>query len=82
MQQAESLIEFRKVLELGLVSLAAEKATEDDWETAERVLLEVARASLTFTSALAMPTFAFTRPSLPLREILWRSWSSRRSLLR
>ncbi len=40
MQQAESLIEFRKVLELGLVSLAAEKATDSDWETMREILAE------------------------------------------
>jgi GntR family transcriptional repressor for pyruvate dehydrogenase complex len=40
MQQAESLIEFRKILELGLVSLAAEKSTEADWEIMRKVLDE------------------------------------------
>ena len=40
MQQADSLIEFRKVLELGLVALAAEKATEDDWAAMREVLAE------------------------------------------
>ena len=40
MQQAESLIEFRKVLELGLVSLAAEKAAESDWETMREILAD------------------------------------------
>ena len=40
MQQAESLIEFRKVLELGLVALAAEKATEEDWAVMREVLSE------------------------------------------
>jgi GntR family transcriptional repressor for pyruvate dehydrogenase complex len=40
MQQAESLIEFRKVLELGLVALAAEKATEDDWTVMRGILSE------------------------------------------
>lgn len=40
MQQAESLIEFRKVLELGLVVLAAEKATEADWKAMRDVLTE------------------------------------------
>lgn len=40
MQQAESLIEFRKVLELGLVALAAEKATEADWAAMREVLAE------------------------------------------
>jgi GntR family transcriptional repressor for pyruvate dehydrogenase complex len=40
MQQADSLIEFRKVLELGLVALAAEKATESDWKTMRHVLAE------------------------------------------
>ena len=40
MQQAESLIEFRKVLESGLVALAAEKATEADWATMRGILAE------------------------------------------
>jgi GntR family transcriptional repressor for pyruvate dehydrogenase complex len=40
MQQADSLIEFRKVLELGLVALAAEKATESDWAAMREVLAE------------------------------------------
>ena len=40
MQQADSLIEFRKVLELGLVALAAEKATEEDWASMRQVLAE------------------------------------------
>jgi GntR family transcriptional regulator, transcriptional repressor for pyruvate dehydrogenase complex len=40
MQQADSLIEFRKVLELGLVALAAEKATETDWAEMREVLGE------------------------------------------
>jgi DNA-binding FadR family transcriptional regulator len=40
MQQADSLIEFRKVLELSLVALAAEKATEEDWETMRKILAE------------------------------------------
>lgn len=40
MQQAESLIEFRKVLESGLVALAAEKATESDWIAMREVLAE------------------------------------------
>lgn len=45
MQQAESLIEFRKVLESGLVALAAEKATESDW-TAMRLVLAEQEAAL------------------------------------
>ena len=40
MQQADSLIEFRKVLELGLVALAAEKADEADWAAMREVLAE------------------------------------------
>ena len=40
MQQADSLIEFRKVLETGLVALAAEKATEADWTAMREVLAE------------------------------------------
>ena len=40
MQQAESLIEFRKVLESGLVALAAEKATKADWAAMRGVLAE------------------------------------------
>lgn len=40
MQQAESLIEFRKVLESGLVALAAEKATEADWTAMREILTE------------------------------------------
>ena len=40
MQQADSLIEFRKVLELGLVALAAEKSTEADWAAMREVLAE------------------------------------------
>jgi GntR family transcriptional regulator, transcriptional repressor for pyruvate dehydrogenase complex len=40
MQQAETLIEFRKLLESGLVALAAEKATETDWAAMRKVLDE------------------------------------------
>src|SRR5215472_4020056 len=40
MQQADSLIEFRKVLELGLVALAAEKACEEDWALMREILAE------------------------------------------
>jgi GntR family transcriptional regulator, transcriptional repressor for pyruvate dehydrogenase complex len=40
MQQAESLIEFRKVLESGLVALAAEKATAADWAAMREILAE------------------------------------------
>ncbi len=40
MQQADSLIEFRKVLELGLVALAAEKSTEENWTAMREVLAE------------------------------------------
>lgn len=40
MQQAESLIEFRKVLESGLVALAAEKATAADWAAMREILSE------------------------------------------
>ena len=40
MQQADSLIEFRKVLESGLVALAAEKATETDWALMRGILAE------------------------------------------
>lgn len=40
MQQAESLIEFRKVLESGLVALAAEKATATDWAAMREILAE------------------------------------------
>ena len=40
LQQTDSLIEFRKILELGLASLAAEKATEDDWAKMRNILAE------------------------------------------
>jgi GntR family transcriptional repressor for pyruvate dehydrogenase complex len=40
LQQAESLIEFRKVMELGLVALAAEKSTEADWAALREILAE------------------------------------------
>ena len=40
LHQAESLIEFRKVLELGLVALAAEKSTEADWSAMREILAE------------------------------------------
>jgi DNA-binding FadR family transcriptional regulator len=44
MQQADSLIEFRKVLELGLVALAAEKATESDYNLMRGILAETESA--------------------------------------
>jgi GntR family transcriptional regulator, transcriptional repressor for pyruvate dehydrogenase complex len=44
MQQADSLIEFRKVLELGLVALAAEKASEADWAEMRSILNETEEA--------------------------------------
>lgn len=40
MQQADSLIEFRKVLEVGLVGLAAEKSGEEDWTAMREILSE------------------------------------------
>jgi GntR family transcriptional repressor for pyruvate dehydrogenase complex len=40
MQQADSLIEFRKVLELGLVALAAEKSDPADWAAMREILAE------------------------------------------
>jgi GntR family transcriptional repressor for pyruvate dehydrogenase complex len=40
LQQAESLIEFRKVMELGLVALAAEKSNEGDWAAMREILAE------------------------------------------
>jgi GntR family transcriptional repressor for pyruvate dehydrogenase complex len=69
MQQAESLIEFRKILELGLVSLAAEKSTEADWEIMRKVLDEQETAlridrstrqgALAFYEALSDANFRF-----------------------
>lgn len=40
MQQTDVLIEFRKVLELGLAALAAEKSTEDDWAAMRSALAD------------------------------------------
>jgi len=40
LEQAESLIEFRKVMEMGLVALAAEKSTEADWAAMREILTE------------------------------------------
>ena len=40
MQQADSLIEFRKVLELGLVALAAEKSEPADWAAMREILAD------------------------------------------
>ena len=69
MQQAESLIEFRKILEIGLVTLAAEKATEADWEIMRKVLEEQEAAlridrsthhgTTTFYEALGNANFRF-----------------------
>ena len=69
MQQAESLIEFRKILELGLVSLAAEKSTEADWDIMRKVLDEQESAlridrrtrqgAMAFYQALSNANFRF-----------------------
>lgn len=40
LQQADSLIEFRKIMELGLVALAAEKATDEDYVKMRAILAE------------------------------------------
>jgi GntR family transcriptional regulator, transcriptional repressor for pyruvate dehydrogenase complex len=40
LQQTDTLIEFRKILELGLASLAAEKSTEEDWSKMRNILAE------------------------------------------
>ena len=40
MQQTDVLIEFRKVLELGLAALAAEKSTEEDWAAMRSALAD------------------------------------------
>lgn len=40
LQRSDILIEFRKILELGLAALAAEKSTEEDWETLRKILAE------------------------------------------
>ena len=58
MQQADSLIEFRKVLELGLVALAAEKATEEDWASMRQVLAEQEEA-LRFHEAIGKANIRF-----------------------
>ncbi len=69
MQQADSLIEFRKVLELGLVALAAEKSTEADWSAMRQVLAEqeaalrmdrsTAHAELLFHEAIGKANIRF-----------------------
>jgi GntR family transcriptional regulator, transcriptional repressor for pyruvate dehydrogenase complex len=40
LQRTDALIEFRKILELGLVALAAEKATEEDWTILRQILAD------------------------------------------
>jgi GntR family transcriptional repressor for pyruvate dehydrogenase complex len=40
LQQTDVLVEFRMVLELGLVALAAEKATEEDFVSLRRIVAE------------------------------------------
>ena len=40
MQQTDTLVEFRKVLELGLAALAAEKSTEQDWAAMRKALAD------------------------------------------
>ena len=84
MQQADSLIEFRKVLELGLVALAAEKATEADWLAMRGVLAEQEAAlsldrstpklTCSFIRQLEPPIFAFTKRWRLRPEILSPSW--------
>lgn len=69
MQQADSLIEFRKVLELGLVALAAEKSTQADWAAMRQVLAEqeaalhldrsTAHAELVFHEAIGKANIRF-----------------------
>jgi len=43
-QRADLLIEFRKILEVGLAVLAAEKSTEEDWAKMRAVLADHERA--------------------------------------
>jgi GntR family transcriptional repressor for pyruvate dehydrogenase complex len=43
-QCTDTLIEFRKILELGLAALAAEKSTEEDWARLRAILAEHERA--------------------------------------
>jgi GntR family transcriptional repressor for pyruvate dehydrogenase complex len=43
-QRVDLLIEFRKILEVGLVMLAAEKSTEEDWAEMRAVLADHERA--------------------------------------
>lgn len=40
LQGTDTLIEFRKILELGLAALAAEKSTEEDWTRLRAILAE------------------------------------------
>ena len=40
LQRTDILIEFRKILELGLAMLAAEKSTEEDWATMRAILAD------------------------------------------
>lgn len=40
LQDTDTLIEFRKILELGLAALAAEKSTEEDWTTIRAILAD------------------------------------------
>lgn len=44
LQQTDALIEFRKVLELGLAALAAEKSNESDWTAMRKALADYEHA--------------------------------------
>ena len=44
LQRTDALIEFRKILELGLAALAAEKSTEEDWAKLRKILASHERA--------------------------------------
>jgi GntR family transcriptional repressor for pyruvate dehydrogenase complex len=44
LQRTDALIEFRKILELGLAALAAEKSIEEDWVKMRQILAEQERA--------------------------------------
>lgn len=46
-QQTDALIEFRKVLELGLAALAAENSTEENWTAMREALADHERALVT-----------------------------------
>jgi GntR family transcriptional repressor for pyruvate dehydrogenase complex len=79
--QSNSLLEFRRILEVGLASLAAEKATEADIEAMETALekyrAEVKQAHADCSTDLSFHTAMVAAAKNPFAATVWQSISTR-----